>query len=101
MTENQKSEFHRSSSILFACSFSGIVCLSKQLHRLPRGGSSIPSQIGQLELRVLLAAPTFEGGLGKGFCTEEAVFFFVTVGENLCNFCGDFRAPDQRHLKNK
>ena len=66
------------------------------------GGSSIPSQIGKFELRVLLLRRHLKGGgLGKGFCTEEAVFFFVTVGENLCNFCGDFRAPDQRHLKNK
>ena len=53
------------------------------------GGSSIPPQIGQLDIRVLLTAP---GG---------GVFFFVTVRENLCNFCGDFRAPEATDLRNR
>ena len=79
--------------------FAGIVCVETTSSPPAAGGSPIPSQIGQLELRVLLAAPG--GGLGKGLCTEEAVFFFVTVRENLCDFCGDFRAPEQRHVKNK
>ena len=99
MTGNKtKDDFQRSSSILCACS-SGIVCVETTSSPPAAGGSSIPSQIGQFELRV--RAPTLKGGLGKGLCTEEAVFLFATVRENLCNFCGYFRAPDQRHVKNK
>ena len=66
------------------------------------GGSSIPSKIGQFELRVLLAAPTLKGrGPCKGLCTEEAIFLFVTDRKNLRHFCGEFRAPDQRHVKSE
>jgi len=38
---------------------------------------------------------------GKGLCAEEAVFFFVTVRENLPNLFGDVRAAKQEHVKNK
>ena len=87
-----KNEFQRSSSILCACSSSGIVCVETTSSPPAAGGSSIPSQIGQCDLRVLLAAPTLGGrGLGKALCAEEAVFFFAAVRENLCNlFVGIF-----------
>ena len=71
----------RSSSILCACS-SGIVYVETTSSPPAAGGSSIPSQIGQFELRVLLAAPTLKGrGLGKGLCTGDAVLFFAMVRE--------------------
>ena len=71
----------RSSSILCACS-SGIVYVETTSSPPAAGGSSIPSQIGQFELRVLLAAPTLKGrGLVKGLCTGDAVLFFAMVRE--------------------
>ena len=84
-----KNEFQRSTSILCACSSS--MCVETTSSPPAAGGSSIPSKIGQFELRVLLAAPTLKGrGLGMGLCTEEAVFFFVKVRENLCNILWGF-----------
>ena len=99
MTENHKHEFQRSSSII--CAYSSSRRVIVEIISLPpaAGGSAIPSQIGQCELRVLLAA--LGGDLGKRLCTEEAVSFFVTVGENLCGLCANFCAADQRHVQKK
>ena len=70
MTENHKNEFQQ---IIFACSSGIVVCVETISSPPAAGGSAIPSQIGQFELRV--GAPTLKGGLCKGLCTEEAVFF--------------------------
>ena len=75
MTENEKKRVPAvQASIICACS-SGVrvVCVETTSSPPAAGGSSIPSQIGQFELRV--GAPTLKGGLCKGLCTEEAVFF--------------------------
>ena len=55
--------------------FAGIVCVETTSSPPAAGGSPIPSQIGQLELRVLLAAPG--GGLVRGFAPKRPYSFLL------------------------
>ena len=74
-----KNEFQWSRSIFCACSC-GNVCVETTSSPPVAGGTSIPSQIGQFELRVLLASPTLKGRvLGKGFAPEGPYFFWLRL----------------------
>ena len=92
MTGNKKKdEFQRSSSILCACS-SGIVCVETTSSPPAAGGSSIPLQIGQFELRVLLAAATLKGGgsLVRGFAPKKPYSFLLRFVKISVTFVGIF-----------